>query len=263
MSSDNVNEGTKFAFDLNLEPVDETLDINVDHVDEENRDALNPVDEENHNSMNHVDEENHDSLNPIDEEIRDSPNDSYTPGDLDSCSICRGTLVNECIGSAYNAKGFMECPNCRNIEPGEWQFADGTHFNADNMIANDDEQEEDNDPGCFSQLIVKSEVCPFGCLGQRYPFLLGRSGISMVNAPMALSYASSSTTQLNPSNVWESTQPFLSLRHHCMVEHELYRMIYGDRNEMGEVSGNHGGSRRNRNNGDGGSGNFGGNGNGN
>ncbi|CAH8262292.1 unnamed protein product [Arabidopsis lyrata] len=95
MSSDNVNEGTKFAFDLNLEPVDETLDINVDHVDEENRDALNPVDEENHNSMNHVDEENHDSLNPIDEEIRDSPNDSYTPGDLDSCSICRGTLVNE------------------------------------------------------------------------------------------------------------------------------------------------------------------------
>ncbi|KAG7579198.1 Zinc finger RING-type [Arabidopsis thaliana x Arabidopsis arenosa] len=377
MSSNNVKEGTKFAFDLNIEPVDETLDINVEHVDEENRDALNPVDEENHNSMNPVDEENLDSPNPIDEKIHDSPNDSYTPGDLDSCSICRGTLVNEndiqrtlvtlkcahkfhldCIGSAYNAKGFMECPNCRSIEPGEWRFANGTHFNADNMIANDDEQEEDNDPGCFSQLIVKSEVCPFGCLGQRYPFdrlqclyvecsfyiteyftrevsessysssqedtnieevpnpigspvippftyrspyplfphipvpsnrnifwsflrpgvmrarhylshpffnhsLLGRSGISMINAPMASSYASSSTTQLNPSNVWESTQPFLSQRHHFMVEYELYRMIYGDRNEMGEGSGNDGGSGSNGNNDDGGSGNFGGNGNGN
>ncbi|CAL9222977.1 unnamed protein product [Arabidopsis halleri] len=283
MSSDNVNKGTKFAFDLNLEPVDEPLDLNVEHVDEKNRDALNHVDEENHNSMNHLDEENHDSLNPVDEEIRDSPNDSYTPGDLDSCSICRGTLVIDndiqrtlvtlkcahkfhldCIGSAYNAKGFMECPNCRNIEPGEWRFANGTHFNADNMIAGDDEQEEDNDPGCFSQLIVKSEVCPFGCLGQRYPFdPLGRSGISMVNAPMAPSYASSSTMQLNPSNLWESTQPFLSLRHHFMVEYELYRMIYGDRNEMGEGSGNHGGSGSNGNNDDGGSGNFGGNGNGN
>ncbi|CAE5982897.1 unnamed protein product [Arabidopsis arenosa] len=269
-----------------------------------------------------------------------------------------GGPFSDCIGSAYNAKGFMECPNCRNIEPGEWRFANGTHFNADNMIANGDEQEEDNDPGCFSQLIVKSEVCPFGCLGQRYPFdhlqclyvecsfyiteyftrevsessysssqedtnteevpnpigspvippftyrspyplfphipvpsnrnifwsflrpgvmrarhylshpffnhsLLGRSGISMVNAPMASSYTSTSTMQLNPSNVWESTQPFLSQRHHFMVEYELYRMIYGDRNEMGEGSGNHGGSGSNGNNDDGGSGNFGGNGNGN
>ncbi|CAA0362064.1 unnamed protein product [Arabidopsis thaliana] len=294
--SSNVNEGKRFAFDLNVEPVDETLDLNVEPVDEENRDALNPVDEENHDSMNHVAKQNHDSSNHVDQEIcdsqnlideenHDSPKDSDYLGDLDLCSICRGALVNEndvqrtlvtlkcvhkfhldCIGSAYNAKGFMECPNCRNIEPGHWQFSDGTHFNPNGMIANneEEEEEEDNDPGSFSQMIVKSEVCPFGCLGQRYPFdPLGRSDISMINAPMNLSCPSTSTVQLNPSDVWESTQPFLSSRHHLMVEDEIYRMIYGDRIEMGERSDNHRGRESNGNGDNGGSSTFGGNGNGN
>ncbi|KAG7636252.1 hypothetical protein ISN45_At02g008900 [Arabidopsis thaliana x Arabidopsis arenosa] len=226
------------------------------------------------------------------------------------------------------------------------------------MIANNEEEEEDNDPGSFSQMIVKSEVCPFGCLGQRYPFEglclyvecsfyvteyfarefsesshsssqeetyteevstpngspvilppftyrspyplfphihvpsnksifwsfvrpgvmrarhylshpllnhspLGRSDISMINAPMILSCPSTSTVQLNPSDVWESTQPFLSWRYHLMVEDEIYRMIYGDRIEMGERSGNHRGRETNGNGDNGGSSTFGGNGNGN
>jgi len=64
------------------------------------------------------------------------------------------SLYTDCIGSAYNAKGFMECPNCRNIEPGHWQFSDGTHFNPNGMIANNEEEEEDNDPGSFSQMVI-------------------------------------------------------------------------------------------------------------
>ncbi|CAN6572817.1 unnamed protein product [Malus baccata var. baccata] len=27
-----------------------------------------------------------------------------------------------CIGSAFNVKGIMECPNCREIENGEWRY---------------------------------------------------------------------------------------------------------------------------------------------
>jgi len=92
---------------------------------------------------------------------------------------------------------------------------------------------------------------------------LGRSDISMINAPMNLSCPSTSTVQLNPSDVWESTQPFLSSRHHLMVEDEIYRMIYGDRIEMGERSGNHRGRESNGNGDNGGSSTFGGNGNGN
>lgn len=31
----------------------------------------------------------------------------------------------DCIGSAFNAKGVMQCPNCRKVEKGEWLYANG------------------------------------------------------------------------------------------------------------------------------------------
>ncbi|KAH9330065.1 hypothetical protein KI387_002173, partial [Taxus chinensis] len=31
----------------------------------------------------------------------------------------------DCIGSAYNAKGMMQCPNCRDVEDGQWLYANG------------------------------------------------------------------------------------------------------------------------------------------
>lgn len=32
----------------------------------------------------------------------------------------------DCIGSAFNMKGAMQCPNCRKIERGRWLFANGS-----------------------------------------------------------------------------------------------------------------------------------------
>lgn len=37
----------------------------------------------------------------------------------------------DCIGSAFNAKGAMQCPNCRKIEKGRWLYASGRHPPAD------------------------------------------------------------------------------------------------------------------------------------
>ncbi|XP_057956927.1 E3 ubiquitin-protein ligase RFI2-like [Malania oleifera] len=31
----------------------------------------------------------------------------------------------DCIGSVFNVRGSMQCPNCRDVENGEWRFADG------------------------------------------------------------------------------------------------------------------------------------------
>lgn len=31
----------------------------------------------------------------------------------------------DCIGSAFNIKGAMQCPNCRKIEKGQWLYANG------------------------------------------------------------------------------------------------------------------------------------------
>ncbi|KAI3800941.1 hypothetical protein L1987_29041 [Smallanthus sonchifolius] len=59
------------------------------------------------------------------------------------CSICLDLVIDDgersiaklhcgrkfhlaCIGSAFNAKGAMQCPNCRKVESGRWLFADGS-----------------------------------------------------------------------------------------------------------------------------------------
>nr|GMD40544.1 E3 ubiquitin-protein ligase RFI2-like isoform X4 [Ipomoea batatas] len=34
-------------------------------------------------------------------------------------------LEDDCIGSAFNAKGAMQCPNCRKVEKGQWLYASG------------------------------------------------------------------------------------------------------------------------------------------
>ena len=48
----------------------------------------------------------------------------------------------DCIGSAFNVKGVMQCPNCRKVEKGQWLYADGhrpyPELNIDDLV-NDDE----------------------------------------------------------------------------------------------------------------------------
>ncbi|KAK6143903.1 hypothetical protein DH2020_024251 [Rehmannia glutinosa] len=35
-------------------------------------------------------------------------------------------MSTDCIGSAFNIKGAMQCPNCRKIEKGQWLYANGS-----------------------------------------------------------------------------------------------------------------------------------------
>lgn len=35
-------------------------------------------------------------------------------------------VLSDCIGSAFNIKGAMQCPNCRKIEKGQWLYANGS-----------------------------------------------------------------------------------------------------------------------------------------
>ena len=47
----------------------------------------------------------------------------------------------DCIGSAFNAKGRMQCPNCRQVEQGQWLYANGCCLNED--LVDDFPMEED------------------------------------------------------------------------------------------------------------------------
>ncbi|CAM6102984.1 unnamed protein product [Calypogeia fissa] len=63
----------------------------------------------------------------------------------ESCSVCLDAVSDsgersiaklkcghhfhlDCIGSAFNAKGAMQCPNCRHVENGQWLYANGTRL---------------------------------------------------------------------------------------------------------------------------------------
>lgn len=67
----NVNEGKVLPFDLNVEPVDETIDLNVEPVDHQ----------ETRDSPSHVAEASHVG----EDQNRVSP---------DLCSVCRENVVN-------------------------------------------------------------------------------------------------------------------------------------------------------------------------
>ncbi|KAI5072530.1 hypothetical protein GOP47_0012636 [Adiantum capillus-veneris] len=62
--------------------------------------------------------------------------------------ICGHQFHLDCIGSAFNAKGSMECPNCRRTEHGQWLYANGSHQRENSTI--EDmlfEEEQDLFPG--------------------------------------------------------------------------------------------------------------------
>ncbi|MCO5610333.1 hypothetical protein L7F22_064569 [Adiantum nelumboides] len=40
-------------------------------------------------------------------------------------------MLLDCIGSAFNAKGRMQCPNCRGVEQGRWLYANACCLNED------------------------------------------------------------------------------------------------------------------------------------
>ncbi|KAJ7554114.1 hypothetical protein O6H91_06G125400 [Diphasiastrum complanatum] len=72
------------------------------------------------------------------------------PGSV-SCSVCLELITDagersfaklkcghhfhlDCIGSAFNAKGSMQCPNCRCVEEGQWHFKNGCHSFEDYVV---------------------------------------------------------------------------------------------------------------------------------
>lgn len=97
-----------------------------------------------------------------------------------SCSICLEVVADngdrswaklqcghefhlDCIGSAFNIKGAMQCPNCRKIEKGQWLYANGCRsfpeFNMDDWTHDEDLY----DLG-YSEMSFGVHWCPFGSL---------------------------------------------------------------------------------------------------
>ncbi|KZV43671.1 hypothetical protein F511_00222 [Dorcoceras hygrometricum] len=91
-----------------------------------------------------------------------------------SCSICLEAIVDngdrswaklqcDCIGSAFNSKGAMQCPNCRKIEKGQWLYAYG-NFPLPDFNIDDWAHDEDLYDLRYSEILFGVHWCPFSGL---------------------------------------------------------------------------------------------------
>ncbi|KAL2469144.1 RING/U-box superfamily protein [Forsythia ovata] len=97
-----------------------------------------------------------------------------------SCSICLEAVTDngerswaklqcghqfhlDCIGSAFNSKGAMQCPNCRKIEKGQWLYANCSRPQPD-LSMDDWPYEEDLYDISFSEMSFGVHWCPFSGL---------------------------------------------------------------------------------------------------
>ncbi|GMJ11184.1 hypothetical protein like AT3G05545 [Hibiscus trionum] len=78
----------------------------------------------------------------------------------------------DCIGSAFNIKGAMQCPNCRKIEKGQWLYANGSRsypeFNVDDLT-----HDEDLYDLSYAEMSFGVHWCPFGSLARLPSFEVG------------------------------------------------------------------------------------------
>ncbi|CAH8361616.1 unnamed protein product [Eruca vesicaria subsp. sativa] len=96
-----------------------------------------------------------------------------------ACSICLDTVAKDgdrawanlqcghqfhldCIGSAFNAKGVMQCPNCRKVEKGQWLYANGCRSHPEFNVEDWVHEEEIYDIGSYSEMAFGVHWCPFG-----------------------------------------------------------------------------------------------------
>lgn len=123
-----------------------------------------------------------------------------------SCSICLEVVADngdrswaklqcghqfhlDCIGSAFNIKGAMQCPNCRKIEKGQWLYANGSRSYPE-LSMDDWAHDEDLYDFSYSEMSFGVHWCPFGSLAQLpssfeegefsstpYPDMLGQHAI--------------------------------------------------------------------------------------
>ncbi|KAG5232399.1 E3 ubiquitin-protein ligase [Salix suchowensis] len=112
-----------------------------------------------------------------------------------SCSICLEVVADngdrswaklqcghqfhlDCIGSAFNVKGAMQCPNCRKIEKGQWLYANGCR-SLPEFSMEDWAHDEDLYDLSYSEMSFGVHWCPFGSL-TRLPSSFENGNLGMV-----------------------------------------------------------------------------------
>eukprot|EP00249_Psilotum_nudum_P016742 c25969_g1_i3 orf=546-1118(+) len=142
----------------------------------------------------------------------------------------------DCIGSAFNVKGTMQCPNCRHIEDGQWLYANGGQHHEDLMLEDIIYEDSFDIYAGVSELFFPHDETHFGHL-QWCPYRGPNSQISSSfeeagHPPVSYSLQRevyekiSCKIGLCEGNCWLATCPFFQ-RHKmaCVVLFKLHKYI--------------------------------------
>jgi len=66
----------------------------------------------------------------------------------------------DCIGSAFNVKGMMQCPNCRKIEKGRWLYASGPTNSSPELSTNDGGNDDYPFYFSFAEVVKQESLLP-------------------------------------------------------------------------------------------------------
>ncbi|WOH04603.1 hypothetical protein DCAR_0624014 [Daucus carota subsp. sativus] len=123
------------------------------------------------------------------------PADSGADAGKEACSICLDVVSDnadrsfaklhcghlfhlDCIGSAFNVKGAMQCPNCRKTEKGQWLYSNGsrpyTEINMEDWVPDEDLYDHSH-----SEMSFGVHWCPFSGL-TRHPSSFDESDLSPI-----------------------------------------------------------------------------------
>lgn len=78
--------------------------------------------------------------------------------------ICGHDFHLDCIGSAFNVKGAMQCPNCRNVEMGRWLYASGPPCSDPEIVMEDWIPHEEQYALAHPETPFSFHWCPFSGL---------------------------------------------------------------------------------------------------
>ncbi|GMI98833.1 hypothetical protein HRI_003552600 [Hibiscus trionum] len=118
----------------------------------------------------------------------------------------------DCIGSAFNMKGAMQCPICQKVEEGQWLYVNGSTPSLpgpsmEDRNLDDDDDGDDYEP-VYSEMHVRTQWCPFG------EFTRVDSSSEEVESPSTASAAQGSATGEPNASTRSGSFP-----HHPAFEH--------------------------------------------
>ncbi|KAL4378988.1 hypothetical protein GQ457_02G002630 [Hibiscus cannabinus] len=112
-------------------------------------------------------------------DVHDGDVAAASPSSDISCSVCLDLVSHagdrsraklqcghefhlDCIGSAFNMKGAMQCPICQKVEQGQWLYANGpTPSLPEPRMEDWSPVDYDDDGPVHSEMPVRTQWCPF------------------------------------------------------------------------------------------------------